>query len=117
MFGVLKKAFVRKVGELEAKLTLYSQPFQKAGEVEFEFFSDGVIKAEAKLGFLGETETKRVVVHVNKTPLFPVNSTLGFAGCKDIRIQRHFKEIIKPGAKIIVTVDGSPYAAGILKLD
>jgi|GEM_PF-4407471 len=117
MFGALKKVFVRKVRELEAELTLYVQPFQKAGEVEFAFFSDGTIKAEAKLGFLGEAETKRVVVHVNKTALFPVKGTLGFAGCEDIRIQKHFSDIIKPGAKVIVTVDDQPYAAGLLKVD
>ncbi len=117
MFGALKKMMVRKVGELEAKLTLYSQPFQEAGVVGFIVFSDGTVTADAKLGYLGEAKTKRVVVRVDNTSLFPVTGTLGFVGCKDVEIHKSFAGIIKAGSRVMVTVDDKPYAAGLLKVD
>ena len=79
--------------------------------------SDGRIIGEAKLGFVGDASSKRIMVQVGNSPIFPVTGTMGFVGCKNVPVDSQYATILKPGSKVVVTVDGQPYASGVLQLD
>ena len=120
MFGFLKKIVKRKVGELEAKMLREGSQFEKAGEVEFEFYSDGTVKVKPAFKRLGFKKGDQVSLAIDNTEIKRLNVFMGFIAAKkesDRDLHPQFIPLVKPDKIIRLVSNGQILASGRLVVD